>query len=168
MYDGYQIPKHTAVYANVWHIHHSPEDYEAPDQFDPERFLRHPFGMRPGAAHDPLTMENNTGASGSATVASRATYSFGFGRRVCPGMQLAKQSLILGLAKILWAFDVLPATPTADELDLSVETGFVQGLITFHPKNLDVSLRLRPGRSKQDIMDHYAETYKVEAELMGW
>lgn len=164
MYEGYQIPKHTAVYANVWHIHHSPEDYESPDKFEPERFLRHPFGMRPGAAHDPATME---ASMSSASASTRATYSFGFGRRVCPGMQLAKQSLILGLAKMLWAFDVLPAQE-GEELDLSVDTGFVQGLITFHPKHLDVSLKLRPGRSKQDILDHYSETYKVEAELMGW
>ncbi|KAH7014523.1 cytochrome P450 [Microdochium trichocladiopsis] len=164
VYDGYQIPKHTAVYANVWHIHHSPEDYESPEKFDPERFLRHPFGMRPGAAHDPTTMD---ASAGSATASARATYSFGFGRRVCPGMLLAKQSLMLGLAKILWAFDVLPAQ-AGEELDLNVETGFVQGLITFHPKHLDVSLKLRPGRSKQDILDHYSETYKVEAELMGW
>ncbi|KAK3371338.1 cytochrome P450 [Lasiosphaeria ovina] len=164
VYDGYQIPKHTAVYANVWHIHHSPEDYESPDKFEPERFLRHPFGMRPGAAHDPATMEASTS---SASASARATYSFGFGRRVCPGMLLAKQSLILGLAKMLWAFDVLPAQE-GEELDLSVDTGFVQGLITFHPKHLDVSLKLRPGRSKQDILDHYSEAYKVEAEVMGW
>lgn len=164
MYDGYQIPKHTAVYANVWHMHHSPEDYESPDKFEPERFLRHPQGMRPGAVNDPATMEAST-SSASASV--RATYSFGFGRRVCPGMQLAKESLILGLAKMLWAFDVLPAQE-GKELDLGVDTGFVQGLITFHPKHLDVSLKLRPGRSKQDIQDHYSEMYKVEAEVMGW
>ncbi|EAQ87444.1 hypothetical protein CHGG_04063 [Chaetomium globosum CBS 148.51] len=164
-YDGFQIPKHTAVYANVWHIHHSPEDYASPEKFEPERFLRHPFGMRPGAAHDPTTMD----ASSSSTAAAnaRATFAFGFGRRVCPGMLLAKQSLILGLAKVLWAFEVLPAEG-GGELDMDVETGFVQGLITFHPKKLDVSLRLREGRSRQDILDHYAEAYQVEAEVMGW
>ncbi|KXJ95002.1 cytochrome P450 [Microdochium bolleyi] len=159
VYDGYQIPKHTAVYANVWHIHHSPEDYESPEKFDPERFLRHPSGMRSGSAHDSATTET------SATA--RATYAFGFGRRVCPGMLLAKQSLILGLAKILWAFDVLPAQE-GQELDLDVDTGFVQGLITFHPKNLDVSLKLRPERSKKDLLDHCSESYKIEAELMCW
>lgn len=164
MYDGYQIPKHTAVYANLWHIHHSAEDYESPDKFEPERFLRHPFGIRPDAPHDPATMEASTSY---ASASAQATYWFGFGRRVCPGMQLAKESLILGLAKMLWAFDVLPAQEGA-ELDLSVDTDFVQGLITFHPRHLDVSLRLRPGRSKQNILDHYSETYKVEAEIMGW
>jgi hypothetical protein len=29
-------------------------------------------------------------------------------------------------------------------------------------------MRLRPGCTKQDILDHYSEAYKVEAELMGW
>jgi cytochrome P450 len=141
---------------NVWHIHHSEEDYEEPEKFIPERFLRHPFGMRPDQAHDPAHME----ASGS-----RVTYDFGAGRRICPGMHSAKQSLLLGLAKILWAFEIMPLE--GKELDLSLETGFVQE-VALHPKNLDVVLKLRDGRAKKDIMDHYYQTYEAEAKIMGW
>ncbi len=158
VYDGYKIPKHTAVFPNVFHIHHSTEDYELPEKFEPERFLRHPFGMRSDEAHDPAAMEASS---------SRVTYGFGAGRRICPGMHTAKQSLMLGLAKLLWAFDVLPPGG-GKEIDLSVETGFVQGLITFHPKDFDVVLKPRPGRSARDVLDHYSQTHKAEAEFMGW
>ena len=141
---------------NVWQIYHSEEDYEEPEKFNPERFLRHPFGMRPNKGQDPANME----ASGP-----RNNYGFGAGRRICPGMHLARQSLILGMAKILWAFDVLP--PEGKEIDLSLETGFVQKT-AMTPKDFDVILKLRDGRSKEDIMDHYSQAYEAEAEVMGW
>lgn len=141
---------------NVWNIYHSEEDYEDPEKFIPERFLKHPSGMRLDQAHDPAHME---------APMSRLTYDFGAGRRICPGMHSAKQSLILGLAKLLWAFEVLP--PEGKEIDLSLETGFVQE-IALHPKELDIVLKLRDERTEEDILDHYSRTYEAEAELMGW
>lgn len=141
---------------NVWHIHHAEEDYDEPDEFIPERFLQHPFGMRLDQAHDPTHMEASS---------ARVTYDFGAGRRICPGMNSAKQNLLLGLAKVLWAFDILP--PEGKEIDLSLETGFIQE-IALHPKDFDVVLKLRDSRTKEDIMDHYSQTYEAEAVIMGW
>ncbi|KAI0455763.1 cytochrome P450 [Xylaria acuta] len=156
VYNGHRIPKGTAVIMNVWNIHHSEEDYEEPEKFIPERFLRHPFGMRLDQAHDPARME----ASGP-----RVTYDFGAGRRICPGMHLAKLNMLLGVAKILWAFEILP--PKGKEIDLSLETGLVQGT-ALHPKDFDVVLKLRDRRFKEDIMEHYSQTYEAEAEVFGW
>jgi hypothetical protein len=41
---------------------------------------------------------------------SRANKSnrFGWGRRICPGADLASNSLFVALAKLLWAFDIEP------------------------------------------------------------
>jgi hypothetical protein len=80
-------------------------------------------------------------------------------------MHSAKQNLLLGLAKVLWAFDILP--PEGKEIDLSLETGFVQEL-ALHPKDFDVILKLRDRGAKEDIMGHYSQTYDAEAEVMGW
>jgi hypothetical protein len=80
-------------------------------------------------------------------------------------MHSAKQSLVLGLVKMLWAFDILP--PEGREIDLSLETGFIQEF-ALHPKNFDVILKLRDGRTKEDIMEHYSQAYNAEAEVMGW
>lgn len=57
-----------------------------PDNFRPERFLE---------SKDPriTTFE----------------LPFGFGRRICPGMHLARNSLFINMARLLWAFDILPA-----------------------------------------------------------
>lgn len=122
----------------------------------PERFLHHPFGMRPDESHDPARKEAS---------ASRMNYSFGAGRRICPGMFLAKQTLMLGMAKMLWAFDILP--PEGKDIDLSLETGFVQKIM-LSPKDLDIVLKLREGRSKEDIIGHYSQAYEGEAEVLGW
>ncbi|KAI0506253.1 cytochrome P450 [Xylaria bambusicola] len=156
VYNGYQIPKGTTVIMNAWQIHHNEDDYENPDKFDPDRYLRHPLGMRTDKAHDPAVME---------AWGARPHYDFGAGRRICPGMYLAKQNFLLGLAKMLWAFEIRSADNK--EIDLSVETGLVQGT-ALHPKDFDLTLKLRQGRTKEDIMNHYYQTYEGEAEIMGW
>jgi cytochrome P450 len=156
VYNGYRIPKGTAILINVWHINHSEEDFDEPEKFVPERFLKHPCGMRPDQAHDPAYMDSSS---------PRVTYDFGAGRRICPGMHSAKQSLILGLVKTLWAFDILP--PEGKEIDLSLETGFIQEF-ALHPKDFDVILKLRDERTEEEIMDHYSEAYNAEAKVMGW
>ncbi|KAI0185481.1 cytochrome P450 [Xylaria flabelliformis] len=156
VYNGYKISKGTVVIMNVWNIHHSEEDYEEPEKFDPERFLRHPFGMRLDKAHDPARMEASS---------TRVNYDFGAGRRICPGMHLAKLNLLLGLAKIVWAFEILP--PEGKEIDLSIETGLIQGT-ALHPKDFDVVFKLRDEHFKKDIMEHYSQAYEVEAEVFGW
>ena len=112
--------------------------------------------MRPDKTQDPAYMEASS---------SRVTYDFGAGRRICPGIYSAKQSLVLGLVKILWAFDILP--PEGKEIDLSLETGFIQEF-ALRPKNFDVILKLGDGRTKEDIIGHYSKAYDAEAEEMGW
>ena len=39
----------------------------------------------------------------------RATFTFGAGRRICQGTYVAEASLFLGISRILWAFEILPA-----------------------------------------------------------
>ncbi|KAK2591730.1 hypothetical protein QQS21_010584 [Conoideocrella luteorostrata] len=156
IFEGYRIPKGTSVIANVWHIHHSEEDYEDPEEFIPDRFLRHPFGMRPDDAHDPARLEGS---------GPRLTYAFGAGRRICPGMDSARQSLLLGLAKVLWAFEILP--PEGKDIDLTMDTGFISDL-ALRPRGFDVVLKLRDERTRNDIMDHYYQAYEGQAEVMGW
>ena len=80
-YEGFLLPKGTMVFANAWSIHRDPEEYDEPDSFVPERFLESKFGSRKSEEselHD----------------RRRATYSFGAGRRICPGQHLAENSLV--------------------------------------------------------------------------
>ncbi|KAI8939181.1 hypothetical protein NX059_005013 [Plenodomus lindquistii] len=99
-YDGYHILAGTSVIGNSWAINLNEEYYPNPHHFDPTRFLDAALAER-AKAPTPLT--------GKAHPANSGHSSFGWGRRICPGMNLAENSLFVALSKVLWAFDILPA-----------------------------------------------------------
>lgn len=80
-YKGYVIPAGTLVVANAWGINHNPDHFEKPEDFMPERFVKHPFGLKAGA--------QDTGYKTSLQM------GFGAGRRICLGQFLADNSLKL-------------------------------------------------------------------------
>ena len=49
-----------------------------------------------------------TAAEAAATPnpLDRDHYSYGGGRRICPGMHVAERSLFINLARLLWGFDI--------------------------------------------------------------
>ncbi|KAL0946074.1 hypothetical protein HGRIS_012347 [Hohenbuehelia grisea] len=84
-YQGMYIPKGSTIFANLDGIMQDPEMFPSPEMFLPERFV-------------------------DATDPRLQTFDlpFGFGRRICPGAHLALNSLFINVARILWAFDILP------------------------------------------------------------
>ncbi|OBZ77169.1 O-methylsterigmatocystin oxidoreductase [Grifola frondosa] len=85
VHDGYFLPKGTIVFANIWHFAHDPATYTNPMEFNPERFV--PSSDKP-AEQDPRTMV------------------FGFGRRICPGLNFADASIFVSCAMILAVFQI--------------------------------------------------------------
>ncbi|KAI0321505.1 cytochrome P450 [Amylostereum chailletii] len=85
-YQGMFIPKGSTVFANLDGILRDPEMFESPEDFIPERFLE-----TKDSRLEPFELP------------------FGFGRRVCPGMHLALNSIFINVSRILWAFEILPA-----------------------------------------------------------
>lgn len=98
-YEGYYIPAGTTVLGNSWAINLNEEYYPNPHHFDPTRFLDSTLSEKSKAP---------TALTGKAHPAKAGHSSFGWGRRICPGAGLAENSLVIALAKILWAFDILP------------------------------------------------------------
>ncbi|KAK3380774.1 cytochrome P450 [Lasiosphaeria ovina] len=86
VYNGMFIPKGSTVIAPLWSIHLNEVDFPDPHQFKPERFLE---------------KREYPGTFGHS--------SFGWGRRICPGMHLGSASVAINIARILWAFNVAPA-----------------------------------------------------------
>jgi cytochrome P450 len=107
VYKDYFIPKGTVVSINQYALHYD-QRYHDPHAFIPERYLDHNLKAGAYTSHpDPLQRDH---------------FSFGAGRRVCPGMHLAENSLYITLAKILWAFEIRPCTSVEgeeEELDVS-------------------------------------------------
>ncbi|CAL1705110.1 unnamed protein product [Somion occarium] len=110
------IPKGATIFMNVWAIYHHEDYFDNPELFDPERYMRSELGAKPGA--DTTGLRNDLG--------------FGGGRRICPGSNLASNSISLNTMNLLWAFRFLPrkdeVTGFPIPIDLNSYTG---GLVVF-------------------------------------
>ncbi|KAF9890591.1 hypothetical protein FE257_005722 [Aspergillus nanangensis] len=102
IYKDYFLPAGSVVVLNHWAIHYDPSIYPDPEKFHPDRFV----GKR--------ALDFSSGECiNAADVADRDHFSFGAGRRVCPGYNLGENSLFILTARLLWAFDVrAPVDPT--------------------------------------------------------
>ncbi|KAM5544434.1 hypothetical protein V8D89_002094 [Ganoderma adspersum] len=106
-YKGYFIPKDTVIVLNTWTLHHNPERYPDPHEFKPERYL-----------DDHLTCADSANL---ANPMERDHWTFGAGRRICPGMALAEREIFLAVSHLLWAFEM---TELPDErIDLNEYDG---------------------------------------------
>ncbi|KAJ3768549.1 cytochrome P450 [Lentinula raphanica] len=102
-YEGQYIPKGTAVVLDCYTLHHNPERYEKPWEFNPDRYLG-----------DNLSCAESSKLS---NVMERDHWAFGAGRRICPGMQVAERELWLAVSQLLWSFNfrALPDEPISLE-----------------------------------------------------
>lgn len=93
-YKDYVIPKGTVLLANTSFIHYDPARYDDPFAFRPDRYLGHPkYSADYANQSDPYLRDH---------------FTFGMGRRICPGARLAENSLNIALANLMWAFEVRP------------------------------------------------------------
>ena len=82
---GYRIPEGALLLPNNWWFTHDPAVYPDPMAFRPERFIDTPTHK---AEPDPRT------------------WTFGYGRRVCPGRYVADNALFITIAQSLAVFKV--------------------------------------------------------------
>lgn len=147
MYKDYLIPKGTIVSLHQYAIHYDPSLFEDPERFKPERYLNHP--LKAGAY------------SGHADPYARDHFDFGAGRRICPGMHLAENSLFITLAKILWAFKIEPPIGpdgTVQAMDTS-DDAYELGVNTL-PKHYKVRFIPRDAKREQVTRDEWAQAQR--------
>ncbi|KAH7918059.1 cytochrome P450 [Leucogyrophana mollusca] len=82
IWENYCIPAGTTVVGNHWAISRDPDVFPNPDDFDPQRWINDA-----GQVRDDLKFP-----------------SFGFGRRICPGLHVANRSIFINAVLILWSF----------------------------------------------------------------
>ncbi|MCO5594346.1 hypothetical protein L7F22_048376 [Adiantum nelumboides] len=87
---GYYIPKDTRVLINTYALGRNPEVWDNPEEFRPQRFL--------------------SGDIVELSDGSLRIVPFGAGRRGCPGATLGTSVVLLGLARLIQAFDWSPFT----------------------------------------------------------
>lgn len=115
-YMGYKIPKGAGVMNNVWAINMDPSRSPSPRTFKPERH-----------EHDMLNLADS---AGQPDASKRDSFTFGAGRRICPGMHVAERSLFLGMSRMLWAFNIRPAVdPVTGDAILPDPDRLTQGFV---------------------------------------
>ncbi|KAG0699929.1 cytochrome P450 [Suillus ampliporus] len=110
IYQGFHVPKGTIVLPNIWAISRDEISGIPPETFAPERFLD-------------TCVEK--------TAIDPYTYTFGFGRRICPGRFLADNSIFLFVTGLMAAFNISPAVEPDGRHTLLLGTQFRQGLVRF-------------------------------------
>ena len=114
-YEGMFIPKGTVCISNIWHCNHDRAVFgEDADEFRPERHLD----------------EQGELLSGPAETNQAGHVSFGFGRRICVGKELAADSLFIDITYMLWALNFERARDeNGKEVPLDLDTLVDAGMI---------------------------------------
>lgn len=126
IYEGHLIRKGSLIHPVQWAIHRDTTLYPDPEDFIPERWLDPKYPTY----REPLTQYPNL-----------QNYSnFGFGRRICPGQNIAERSLYIEAAMIAWACDI-----RASKGKKPPSYDYVTGFNT-RPNWFDFELTARRGR----------------------
>ncbi|KAL2008555.1 hypothetical protein VTN00DRAFT_6749 [Thermoascus crustaceus] len=109
-YMGYHIPKGAMVIGLHWSMAMDERVFEKPLEFRPERWL-----------------EQKKSEDGSGTNNSVST--FGFGRRICTGRHIARNSIFILVSRLLWSFNIKHAVDQDGKRkevnDMAFTSGFV-------------------------------------------
>ncbi|KAJ8774471.1 hypothetical protein K2173_016917 [Erythroxylum novogranatense] len=101
--NGYDINPKTLIHVNVWAIGRDPKYWKDPEEFIPERF---------------------EGSSVDFKGHNFEFLPFGAGRRICPGIQMAKVTIQIALANLLYCFDWnLPRGMKVEEMRMDEKAG---------------------------------------------
>lgn len=129
--EGFSFEKGQVVIANAYAMQHDERWYPEPEKFKPERFQ-----------HDArrLHASHNSGSQ-------RDQFNFGFGRRICPGTDLAEDMMTLFLSRFFWAFSI-SFDNGAEGVDA---IGIIPDPVTIGP--IMKTARITPRRSSDEIME---------------
>ncbi|KAJ7259513.1 cytochrome P450 [Mycena haematopus] len=133
IYNGYFIPKGATIISNIWAMTRDESIYPEPERFNPDRFF-----TADGRLND-----------------DDAVFTFGFGRRICPGRYNADATVWATIVSVLSTFNIAKAKDaTGKEID--IDPDYSDGLVS-HPKPFVCSIIPRPETAK-NLVQATAET----------
>ncbi|KAF8966582.1 cytochrome P450, partial [Flammula alnicola] len=137
IYKGYLLPAGSVVVGNTWAMLHDKATYgEDVDAFRPERFLR-------GDELDPNIPHPDP--------------AFGFGRRSCPGQDMAWSSMWLTVASMLSIFDI---TKAFDENGIQIEpSGEYTSGMQIYPVPFKCVIKLRSSELASLVAEEHTSSF---------
>ena len=120
--------------------------HKDPDSFEPTRYLNKPL---PAAdyinVNDPYDRDH---------------FTYGAGRRVCPGVHVAERSLYINIVRTLWGFNITKAIASDGQL-IEPDTAMVRGFLSV-PKRFECQISSRSAQHTKVIREDFAK-----AEALG-
>ncbi|KAJ9603323.1 hypothetical protein H2200_012101 [Cladophialophora chaetospira] len=143
--DGYLIPKGATILLSVWSANNDPSLFPSPRVFDPSR-------------------QNPNFSMGEAALASdirdRDHWTFGAGRRICPGMHVAEGTLMLTMARVLWAFDISKAKDDQGK-EIEVDPDEITQSIASRPLPFKCEIKARTPKHAEIVRKTWEEAQHV-------
>lgn len=153
-YMGYTIPAGAGVMNNVYTINMDPKRFPNPRQFMPERYAQDFQSLGESAA--------NPDAS------KRDQFTFGAGRRICPGIHVAERSLFLAISRILWAFEIRPKMDAQDRPILPDADKYTQGFVCM-PEEFEVDIKPVSKERAELVEREWAQAKELlDEKTMQW
>ena len=113
----------------------NPELHPDPHSFKPERYLEHTASAADYInVNDPYTRDH---------------FTYGAGRRVCPGVHVAENSLYINIARTLWGFDIRKKKASDGSL-VEPNQAMVRGFLSV-PEQFECDIRVRSAKHEQVI-----------------
>lgn len=143
-YKGRLVPNGTILFPNLISLTRDPARYEDPNAFNPLRFIDDPNDAYACAVHSDWKKRDH--------------FHYGFGRRICLGVNMGEASLFIAVSRILWGFDIKARMDS--RLNMFDK---VYGLAT-KPKPFKVDITVRDEKAAQIIRN---ETPKASINVSG-
>lgn len=126
----------------------SPKLHDNPTEFRPERYLSKPL---PAAdyinSNDPYERDH---------------FTYGAGRRVCPGVHVAERSLYINIVRTLWAFNISKKRSPGGSM-IEPETGMIRGFLSV-PKPFECEITPRSNKHAEIIRETFRKAEKQGIE----
>ena len=122
-----------------------PESHPDPTQLRPERYLDKPL---PAADY-----------INSKDPYDRDHFTYGAGRRVCPGVHVAEKSLYINIVRTLWGFNISKKKGPDGRL-VEPDTGIVRGFLTV-PNPFECDITPRSAQYSRVIRETFQEAEKL-------
>jgi hypothetical protein len=132
-YKGYLIPKGSTIVPLFLAMRHDTKLFDSPLEFRPERWLN-----------------------------SSQPSNWGYGRRVCPGRFIAKNSVSIAIARLLWAFHI--KTIDGKKVEVNEDT-FTTGFVSA-PKKVDAVFEPRSEKHRYVVEQAFEEQDLNVANLL--
>jgi hypothetical protein len=98
-------------------------------------------------------------AAANGDVSKRDQFTFGAGRRICPGTHVAERSLFLGISRLLWGFNIEPEMDGDGKPILPDQEKLTQGFVC-SPEEFKVKITPRSESRKTVIVEAWKSAEK--------